>query len=302
MTSEHPVNTGESQGVTRMAASGRERRVLFLVALNMLAFGATAMFYYLVEDRLSRTDPMRPADKGEVVVAAANIAPGWTIEESHLQVREMLVEYIPEEVYRTKQEVMGRVAMERILYGEFIREERLAEPEAGTGLAAIIPRGMRAYQVKVAGGAQLSGFLNPGNFVDVIAVCVEANPPEVRTILRSVTVLAVDDRMVDTSFDEDGGGKKKKKVKPSVTLALTPTDTELVKAADAQCEISLALRNDIDVTNIETNDEEEDDLGPAEAPGEESSGGATVPESSTGWLRPSDRPSLPSAPLPTAKG
>jgi pilus assembly protein CpaB len=215
----------------------------------------TTFIYGLLVDARNALPAQKPIENAKVIVAATSIAPGWTIAPEHLQTRTLPVNYIPDEVYRTAEEVVGRVAMERILFGEFIREERLADPEAGVGLTAIIPRGMRAYQVKVRGGQQVSGFLNPGNFVDVLAVCTEANPPEARTILQSVTVLAVNDRMIDQSYDDPTSGRnKKKRVKPSVTLALTPEHTQQVKHAAGACDISLALRNDIDVTNIQSND------------------------------------------------
>jgi pilus assembly protein CpaB len=263
-----------------MAGNQRLRGALYLVAVALLAGGATWAVANLL--RAGAGDSEASKEKLKVVVAAVNIQPGWTIAEGMLQERSLPVNYIPEEAIRAMDEVVGRVAQERILFGEFVRDDRLAPPEAGVGLAAIIPRGMRAYQVSVAGGAAMAGFLNPGNFVDVIAVCTEAEPPAKRTILRSISVLGVNDRLVDLSalgepeteaglFSSSkgkpatggmepeqlglGGGKSSRKSKPSVTLALTPEDTVLLKHASAECGLHLVLRNDIDVTNIESNDD-----------------------------------------------
>jgi Flp pilus assembly protein CpaB len=262
-----------------MAANQRLRGALYLVAVALLAGGATWAVANLL--RAGSADSSASKEKLKVVVAAVNIQPGWTIAEGMLQERSLPSNYIPEEAIRAMDEVVGRVAQERILFGEFVRDDRLAPPEAGVGLAAIIPRGMRAYQVAVSGGAAMAGFLNPGNFVDVIAVCTDAEPPAKRTILRSVAVLGVNDRLVDLNalgkpeteaglFSDSkdkpatggmdpsqlgmGGGKSSRKSKPSVTLALTPEDTVLIKHASAECDLHLVLRNDIDVTNIESND------------------------------------------------
>ena len=262
-----------------MAANQRLRGALYLVAVALLAGGATWAVANLL--RAGSADSAASKEKLKVVVAAVNIQPGWTIAEGMLQERSLPANYIPEEAIRAMDEVVGRVAQERILFGEFVRDDRLAPPEAGVGLAAIIPRGMRAYQVSVSGGAAMAGFLNPGNFVDVIAVCTDAEPPAKRTILRSVAVLGVNDRLVDLnalgkpeteaglfadSKDKPatggmdpkqlgmGDGKSSRKAKPSVTLALTPEDTVLIKHASAECGLHLVLRNDIDVTNIESND------------------------------------------------
>lgn len=239
-------------------ASGRSRGVLFLVASLLGAAGVTLMVFNIIKGIQNKPKIQKDDPNVDVVVASKDIAPGWTITAEMLQKRTLPRSYVPEEAIQTSEEIVGRVAMERVLFGEFVREERLAAPEAGVGLPAIIPRGMRAYQVGVKGGRGMAGFLNPGNFVDVIAVCEKADPPEVTTLLTSITVLAVDDRMVDDSYEADaptdGKKKKKTKIKPSVTLALTPEDTVVVKHATAECSIHLALRNDIDVTNQASND------------------------------------------------
>lgn len=240
-----------------MPNGGRFRGVLFLVASLIGALTVTFMIYGMIKrasEGVKVTQGVK-AESSDVVVAAVDIPPGWTIKTEHLAKRQMPADYVPSEVYRTADEVVGRVAAERVLAGEFIRDERLADPEAGVGLPAIIPRGMRALQVPVKDGAAVSGFLNPGNFVDLITVCANAEPPEVRTLLQSVTVLAVDDRMTDLAYvaPTTTGRKRGGRVRASVTMALTPQQAELVKYAFGQCRITLALRNDIDVTNVESN-------------------------------------------------
>lgn len=259
-----------------MAIGGRERGAVFLGISIMGALGVGIALTSFMSRIAMREKPQQADEKIQVVVAKKNIAPGWTIAPEMLETRTMERRYVPPEALLSPEEVTGRVALDRVLFGEFIRSERLAQPEAGVGLTAIIPRGMRAYQVQVSTFQQLSGFLNPGNFVDVIAVCEDATPPEARTLLRSVSVLAVNDRMIDRSYEEEqaAGTKKQKgkKVKPSVTLALTPDDTVILKAAVAECEVHMALRNEIDITHVESNDPnappaiEVEAVGPAEEP------------------------------------
>lgn len=239
--------------------SGRLRGfVILLLALVFAGVAAYVVSGMLEDARNDIASVRRPMEKTEVIVAAQAIPPGWTIRGDDLRKRELPVEFVPDEVYRTPEEVVGRVASDRVLAGEYLREERLAAPEAGVGLPAIIPRGMRALQVPVKGSAAVSGFINPGNFTDVIAVCPRAEPPEVRTLLQAVTVLAVNDRMVAASFDADESraraASKSAAVGSSVTLALTPADAELVKHAYGTCDITLTLRNDIDVTRIDSNE------------------------------------------------
>lgn len=246
---------------------GRYRGVVLLLLSLFVAGTVTILIYNVIQDAQSEAanKGKGPVERSEVVVASTDIPPGWTIKSDHLATRQLPDAYVPDEVYRTAEEVVGRVAMERVLAGEFIREERLADPEAGVGLPAIIPRGMRALQVPVKNSSAVSGFLNPGNFVDVIAVCTQTKPPEVRTLLQSVTVLAVNERMTDVSYAR-GKGKSRRRVSPSVTLALTPPNAEIVKHAFGACRITLTLRNDIDVTNIDSNELPDDAGGSAVGP------------------------------------
>lgn len=273
-----------------MPIGGRYRGVIFLILSLVGALTVTFMIYNLIQDARKNVVTQKPTTNADVVVASVDIPPGWTIKSEHLATRKLPDTYVPDEVYRTAEEVVGRVAMERVLAGEFIREERLADPEAGQGLPAIIPRGMRALQVPVKHASAVSGFLNPGNFVDVVAVCTETDPPEVRTVLQSVSVLAVNDRMTDmqyTTEPENTKGRRTRRTTPSTTLALTPEDAERVKYAFSTCRITLTLRNDIDVTNIETNegDGSEDGVGPSAPPAE----GARLPgPDATGFLMPRD--------------
>jgi pilus assembly protein CpaB len=183
------------------------------------------------------------------MVAAKDMWQGKTIEETDLTMTELPPEYIPEEVLKTPEQAVGRVPRERILVHEFIRNERLADPAAGVGLNAIIPRGMRAMSININDGSAVSGFLNPGNYVDVL-VTIEGEddkPAETVTLLQAVTVLAVNNRLgdVDGELTEAAG-------KPSVTLAVTPDLAEKLTHAVAQGEVTLTLRNDIDVTQVET--------------------------------------------------
>lgn len=236
--------------------NARVRGILILLMAGVAAILVAYAISGTLESARSRVAVQRPSETEEVVVAARDLPPGVTITTEDLRKRELPGSHIPDDVFLTSEEVVGRVASERVLAGEFIREERLAAPEAGVGLPAIIPRGMRALQVPLKGSAAVSGFVNPGNFVDVIAVCEETQPPEVRTLLQAVTVLAVNDRMVSMAYESDARTRRGAvRSSASVTLALSPGDAELVKHAYGTCTISLTLRNDIDVTRVESNDQ-----------------------------------------------
>jgi pilus assembly protein CpaB len=107
---------------------------------------------------------------------------------------------------------------------------------------------MRAISINLSGGSAVSGFLNPGNYVDILVTFPRTEGEETQTItlLQAVTVLAVNTRL--------GGPEAgpKERAKPSVTLAITPEQAERLTHSNSQGAITLTLRNDIDVTHVVT--------------------------------------------------
>lgn len=233
---------GVSRGTRVMIGTVVVAAVLLLIILSIVQ-----------EKQQAIVEAQRPPETMEVVVALSDINPGSTITSDMLTTLKLPVDQVPSSVIPKAEDIVGRVAQLRILHSDFFWSDRLADPKAGVGLPAIIPRGYRAMQVPVKEASAVSGFLNPGNMVDIIAACTEGlDEPVAKTVLRGVTVLAVNDRITELIFEDNGGSTKRKKVKPSITLALTPTDAERVKYALSECELSLTLRNDTDHSDRRT--------------------------------------------------
>ena len=57
------------------------------------------------------------------------------------------------------------VVATRVLAGEVVRNERLARPDAGSGVSAMLAAGKRAMTVPVHAGTV--GRLEPGNYVEI---------------------------------------------------------------------------------------------------------------------------------------
>lgn len=229
---------------------GRIRALIFLI----LSFGAAlvaafVIYILIVSYQRELVTASAPVELNPVMVAAKDMWQGKTIEETDLAVTELPPEYIPDEALKTPEQAVGRVPRERILAHEFIRNERLADPAAGLGLNAIIPRGMRAMSINITDGSAVSGFLNPGNYVDVLVTIEgeEGRPAETVTLLQAVTVLAVNNRLGDMQAEAVD-----QNLRPSVTLAVTPDLAEKLTHAIVQGSVTLTLRNDIDVTQVET--------------------------------------------------
>jgi len=235
---------------TRRNTGGRLRALLFLFVSFGAAAVASIVIYLVIHSYQQELQTAQaPDETTTVMVAARDMWQGITIEAGDLAMIELPPEYVPESVLRQPEQAVGRVPRERILSQEFIREERLADPEAGVGLNAIIPRGMRAISINISDGSAVSGFLNPGNYVDVLVTIEgdENREAETNTLLQAVTVLAVNNRLGNSTSESTGDRSK-----ASVTVAVTPDLAEKLTHAVAQGTVTMTLRNDIDVTHVET--------------------------------------------------
>lgn len=225
---------------------GLKALIFFLLALVAGGSVIVVITQLIASYQKSIDEGTKPEETAMAIIAARDLFQGVKITEEDLAVVEIPTKYLPHNVFVSAEHVIGRVPRERILVNEYIRDERLADPEEGVGLNAIIPRGMRAISVNVGGGRAVSGFVNPGNRVDVIVTIAPGDGTrerETHTVLQAVPVLAVNDRMKGAKT----GKEAKRKLKPSVTLAVTPEEAEQVGHASELGEITLALRNDLDL-------------------------------------------------------
>jgi pilus assembly protein CpaB len=234
------------------------RAVGFLLVSAVAALAAVAFVWRVIqsyEEQLAAVS--KPEPKVSVVVAAHTLSQGETIEAEDVRLAEVPPAFVPETSMRELEQVVGRVPMERVLGGEYVRTERLAPTENGPGLNAIIPRGKRAASVNITDASAVSGFLNPGNFVDVLLTIQDTSDgsrmvQKTITLFQAVPVLAVNARLGSVEEERDVSQDGIRHA-PSVTVALTPDEVTRLAHATAQGSLTLTLRNDIDVTQQKTN-------------------------------------------------
>jgi pilus assembly protein CpaB len=143
------------------------------------------------------------------------------------------------------QDAEGRAVIAPLVANEMILESKLAPKEAGAGLQATIPEGMRALSVAVNDVIGVAGFVIPGTSVDVLVTgqipgATQNGAQNVtRTILEDVRVLAAGQKIEQ---DRDG----KPQTVPVVTLLVSPKDAATLTMASTMGKIQLVLRNTID--------------------------------------------------------
>ena len=128
-----------------------------------------------------------------------------------------------------------------ITKGDFILTTKLAGDNAGAGLPALIPPGMRAVAVRVNDVVSVSGFVTPGSRVDVLLTGTPGGSGEEQTttVLQNIEVLASGPRLERTSTGEAQNTAV-------ITLLVSPDDAQRLTLASTQGHIQLALRNPLD--------------------------------------------------------
>ncbi|MEQ9349769.1 MAG: Flp pilus assembly protein CpaB, partial [Alphaproteobacteria bacterium] len=135
---------------------------------------------------------------------------------------------------------VGAVVRSGIAEGEPITTGRVVRPGDRGFLAAVLQPGHRAISVAVNATSGISGFVFPGDRVDLIlthAVQYEDRPPRhaAETIMSDVRVLAID----QSTDDQEGEPTLAK----TATLEVTPRQAEVIGVASELGHLSLSLRS-----------------------------------------------------------
>ena len=240
--------------------SSRVKAIVFtgigLGALVVLGVG----FYFMLQ---SYSKQITNANQREattyVIVAYTDLYQGATIMEKDLFAVEIPPKYLYQQggaesgLFNSPEHVVGRIPRERILANEFIREERLADPESGTGLNALIPRNMRAISVGINGGAALGEFLEPGTTWTCWSRSYRRwKQPSKHPVWKPTRCFNPYMYWPWGTYTVAWAPKIENEGDvASVTLSVTPSQAEKISYAMSVGQITLLLRNDMDDETIE---------------------------------------------------
>lgn len=244
-------------------SGGRSKALLIFGISLFAAMAAVVLVYRVVQVAQQEVARAKEAPTSvQVVVASRDLNVGVPIEEGDVASRALAAEMVPPEgVFHSVEEITRRVPRERILANEIVREARLAIADAGVGLNALVSPGKRAMSVAVDAETGVAGFIQPGNYVDVI-VTIRPDDADAekrwasKAFLQGVRVLAVGQRL-DAAEKEaqnasKGAFKRTSRDKPTVTLELDLEQAEELALSATRGDIHLVLRNDIDITQQDT--------------------------------------------------
>ena len=186
--------------------------------------------------------------KVTVLVASRDIKAGELITQTEINTIDTSSDSIPMGIINNRERIEGLYAKEPILVGESFREERLIQREA-LSLAWNIPENLRAICVFVNEDAIFSNQIRIGDHVDVIGsfkrdmgggVTIASS----MIIIQNVEVLAIGSDRLEQKYEDVPMEvtDEETSLSRTVTLAVTPEDSEKIVFATDFGEFSLALR------------------------------------------------------------
>ena len=210
-------------------------RVAIFVAIFFGFIAAYGIFHFLRQQREKTEAIAKAYDK--LVVATKDIPAGKSITKEMIRITPWPKASLPKGHFSSPQQVVGKVIRVKATAGDPITEAKLAGERAG--LTVLLTPGQRAMAVKVDEIVGVSGFLSPNDRVDVIATMAPpGNGPRderiSKIVLQNKRVLSV----AQSAEEKDG----KPQLARSITLELTPEESEKLSLASLEGNIILALR------------------------------------------------------------
>ena len=206
------------------------------------------MLYQLISTRVTAGASSHPVTK-TVFVAAHDLQPGALVTDADIAKQEYMK--VPEGAIIKKEDIINRGVTGVIHQDTPFFEGTLAGKGEGAGFATIIPKGMRAFTIKVNEVVGVAGFAVAGMHVDVLVAGTPPNPGQQaggsvsRTLLQNITVLSA-----GQNYQKDAEGKPV--MVQVVNVLVTPAQAEILNLATDQ-RIQLVLRNPDDQVITETN-------------------------------------------------
>jgi pilus assembly protein CpaB len=269
----------------------KQQRTLIVLVVAVVTAGVAAFAVYKAIQRM----PVRQVEVASVpvVVAARTIPVGVRLTTDDVRVAAWPAKSQVPGAFADPKQVIDRGVIETLVENEPITDRKVAGPDAGAGLPPIIPAGMRAMSVRVNEVIGVAGYVVPGTRVDVLVSVRDdgddsngRSEPMARTVVSNVQVLSA-----GTNINKEEGKEGKHLQATVVTVAVTPEDAERIVLASNEGNISLALRNPMDVDSTQT-------TGVKLASLMRGTGPAPAPVAVQAVKRPAPRPVVVQAPPP----
>jgi pilus assembly protein CpaB len=228
---------------------GRWKAFIPIVLALVVATGGSVFLYKWLQVKTAPAAVVQvEAEAVPVVVAATDLTWGTKLTKEMLKSVPFLKESLPGGYISDPEALIGRVVISPLKEREPVLESRLASEDVTVGgVSAVIKPGMRAVAVKGDKVIGISGFIQPGNRVDVLVTMRDpATKNEItKMVLSNVLVLAT-----GTEIEDRRDGKPQPV--DVYTLEVDPEQAERLALASAEGKLQFALRNMMDTETVLT--------------------------------------------------
>ncbi len=228
----------------------KSTRALVQIGLSLLlALVAGVLIFNWTSSVNGKVAVQKAADTIPVVVAKVDMKRGVKLTEEMIEVRNYTIASRPSGAFSDPAKLAGRVLSVNVGTNEAVTAMKLADESVlGGGVSALIEPGKRAMAVKGNAVMGLSGFVRPGDRVDVMVSMTvgQKENPVTKLVLEQIKIIATGTQL--QAPDEEGQVASV----DVYTLELTPKQSELLALAASQGTLHFALRNEQDTENILT--------------------------------------------------
>lgn len=226
-------------------------KALVPIAISLIIAITGTVFLYKWIERQRGPKEIVKVEKMEaapIVVSAGNLPWGTKLKAEMIKTAPYLKESLPVGYFSSIVDLKDRVLIAPLKLNEPITEAKLAPTNVKTGgVSAVLKPGMRAIAVKGDKVIGISGFINPGNRVDVIVTVEEPKTKKIKSkiFLENIVVLATGTQI-----------EKNEKGEPMpvdvYTLEVSPEQSEKVALAASEGRLQFALRGVTDSEDLLT--------------------------------------------------
>ncbi|WP_138379286.1 Flp pilus assembly protein CpaB [Luteithermobacter gelatinilyticus] len=216
--------------------------VIALVIAGITAFMARSLIQPAAKPVTTGTTVQKAAPSGvQVLVASRHLATGHLLKAEDLTWQSWPDAKLHESYIRKSKDVRpedfaGAVVRSMMIAGEPVTKERVIKPGNHGFMAAVLAPGKRAVSIRVNITSSISGFIFPGDYVDIILTHKSGGAQVSETVMKNVRVIATDQRTASPTQTPSA------KVK-TVTFEVTPEEAEKITLLEKMGSLSMSLRS-----------------------------------------------------------
>ena len=229
--------------------------LVLVVGLGLASFAVYMAKDYLESERVARDKIVPTVD---VVVASQQLTYGQPIGADALRVIKWPASSVPEGAFPSMEAVFSkgadeyRVALRTIEVNEPLMAVKITEPGEDAGVSTRLTKGMRAFAIKVDVASGVSGFLRPGDRVDVYWSGTLPGTRGTRDGSRDATKLILSGVKLVAVDQTADGDRAAPTIARTVTVEASPVQVAALAQAQSSGRLSLSLLGTADDTVVES--------------------------------------------------